>query len=109
MVTPLVIRVTTPYSWSMPIIRGAPPGVWRAAACRPSVSSRTCFGFSTLVVGFVAPVGSCAVKLTRIRPPRWNLAIISAGVFTPASPWLPAAEVLSTFVAELPYAYGMST
>jgi hypothetical protein len=55
-----------------------------------------------LVVGLVAPVGSSGVKPTRISPPRRNLVTISAGVSTPASPWLPAAAAASTLVAELP-------
>jgi hypothetical protein len=86
----------------MPIISGAPPGNCFAATCRPSVRSRTCFGFSTLVVGLVEPVGSSGAKPTRIKPPSLNLVTISAGVSTPPRFWLPAAEALSTRVAELP-------
>ena len=88
---PSLTRVTTPYSWSVPISSGAPPGS-RRGLLRPAVSSRTCSRLSTLVVGLVAPVGSSAAKPTRISPPRWNLATISAGVSTPARSRLPAAD-----------------
>jgi hypothetical protein len=74
------IRVTTPYSWSVPMRRGP-----RAAARSPSVSARTCAGLSTLVVGFVPAVGSSAERATRITPPNRYRSTISAGVSTPAS------------------------
>src|SRR6185312_7079561 len=110
MVTPSVTRVTTPYSWSVPIRKGAGPAASRPAAPRsPVVSSWTCLGLSTLVVSWLPLVGSSALKPTRISPPSRYLAIMSAGVSTPARAWLPAAEPVETFVAESPYAYGIST
>lgn len=85
MVTPSVTRVTTPYSWSVPIKKGAGPAASRPAASRsPVVSSWTCLGLSTLVVSWLPLVGSSALKPTRISPPSRYLAIISAGVSTPA-------------------------
>src|SRR5262249_6424427 len=108
-VTPDLIRVTTPYSWSVPISNGTPAGNLAPAACNPAVSLLTCVADCTLVVGLVPPVGSSAEKLTRIRPPSRYLATISAGVATPASLRLAAAEAAVTVFASLPYAYGMST
>jgi hypothetical protein len=101
-VTPSLTRVTTPYSWSVPISSGAPPGSPAAACWRPSVSARTCFGSSTFVAGLVAPVGSSGVNATRISPARPNFVTISAGVSTPAIRWLPAAAGLSTRSAAAP-------
>ena len=102
-VTPSVIRVTTPYSWSVPIRNGAAPaGSLPAAARSPSVSARTCFGLSTFVVAWLPEVGSSALKPTRMTPPSRYFATISAGVSTPASARLPAAEPAETSVAELP-------
>ncbi len=102
-VTPALIRVTVPNSWSVPTSSGGPPALSGPAALRrPSVRSRTCRTLSTLVVGWLVPVGSSAEKPTRMTPPSRYFAIISAGVSTPASLRLPAAEPALTFTASLP-------
>src|SRR5256885_14372526 len=105
-VTPVCNRLTTPYSWSVPISSGARAGSLAAADRNPSVSVRTCPADVMLLVLLVLAVGSPADQFTRMSPPSLYFATISAGVPTPAYSRLACAAGELTLVALSPYENG---